>query len=568
MSAMTRKSLRRRAGQKGRPASDERGFILLIVMILIVALTLLGLAANRNIVTDIGIAANHAGSTKSLYGAEAAADVAFSSLLKTLQTSGTVPANIAVPSITGYTIPSVTVETVGSPVLSKLTRGMYKGLNSWTQKYRLWAEATDSSTNAKTRVTLDVDNQLIPIFQFGIFYNQDLEIQPGANLTVPQTGWIHSNRDLYMSTSASISILSRITSAGEIRHSRKDGDPQAVGGGDVKIYEANGTTSHNLATGTSYKSGTNWADNTAWSSTVSQWGGQVASSDEGVTSLNLPLPEAAASDPSYILKDETNPQSMGAKAAVIIENGVAKDAAGNTLDAGGSITAVTSLYDYREGKYARTWDIDMQAFQASAAGQYLKSTTPSAGGTAGVLYVTSGAAPTGKFSAVRLKNGATLSSPLTVATDQPIYVQGDYNKNNPQPAAILSDATTILSGSWKDTYTSSTTLSNRTPNDITLNVDIMSGNSATTASGYGGGFENFLRFQENWTGHTFSLTGSVVCMWESKKTSGVWKNTGVYYNAPNRVYTFNSGQWGGKWPPGTPCLLITTRGTWQRQYYQ
>lgn len=567
MAVITKKKHERRPGREGRPVSDERGFILLIVMILIVALTLLGLAANRNILTEIGIASNHAGSTRALYGAEASADVAFSSLLKTLQTSGVVPASIAAPSISGYTLQPVAVQQVGDAVLARLTKGTYKGLNSWTQKYRLVAQATDSNTNSSTTVTLDVDNQLIPIFQFGIFYNNDLEIQPGATLTVPQNGWIHSNKDLYMSTSASISIYSRITSAGEIRHARKDGDPQTVGSGDVKIYESNGTTSHTLQTGTSYKSGTTWADNSNWSSTVTQWGGQVASSDEGVTSLNLPLPEAAASDPSYILKDETNPQSMGSKAAVIIEDGVAKDAAGNILDAGSSITSSTSLYDYREGKNARTWDIDMQAFQSSAAGQYLKSTTPSAGGTSGVLYVTSGAAPTGKFSAVRLKNGATLSSPLTVATDQPIYIQGDYNKNSPQPAAILSDATTILSGSWKDTYTSSTSLSSRTPSDITLNVDIMSGNQATTSSGYGGGFENFLRFLENWSGHTFSLTGSVVCMWESKKTTGVWKNTGVYYNAPNRVYTFNSGQWGGKWPPGTPCLLITTRGTWQRQYF-
>ena len=96
-------------------------------MILIVALTLLGLAANRDVITDIGIASNHAGSTKALYGAEAAADVAFSSLLKTLQTAGTAPTSIAAPSVSGYTIQPIQVTTVGSAVQRKLLWGLTKG---------------------------------------------------------------------------------------------------------------------------------------------------------------------------------------------------------------------------------------------------------------------------------------------------------------------------------------------------------------------------------------------------------------------------------------------------------
>ena len=207
----------------------------------------------------------------------------------------------------------------------------------------------------------------------------------------------------------------------------------------------------------------------------------------------------------------------------------------------------------------------MANFQNTAAGKYLESATPANGGTSGVLYVTSTASvPTGHFAAVRLKNGSTLNSPLTVATNKPVYVQGDYNVNNPQPAAIMSDATTILSDNWHDSN-STQGLSNRTATSITLNADIMTGNSATTQNGYGGGFENFLRFLESWTGQTFNLAGSLVCMWASQQTSGAWQNTGVYYNAPNRVYTFNSGQWGGKWPPGTPCVVLTQRGTWRRQ---
>jgi len=128
----------------------------------------------------------------------------------------------------------------------------------------------------------------------------------------------------------------------------------------------------------------------------------------------------------------------------------------------------------------------------------------------------------------------------------------------------MSDATTVLSNQWSNSYSSSTSLSNRTVTSaITINADIMTGNQATTSSGYGGGFENFIRFLESWSNENFNFGGSLVCMWQSTKAVGAWQNTGVYYNAPVRKYTF--GVFGTNWPPGTPYVLNTSKGTW-RQY--
>ncbi len=59
--------------RRPRGVRGEDGFVVFIVMILILLLTVLGLAANRNIITDIGIAANNAGSVQALYAAEAGA---------------------------------------------------------------------------------------------------------------------------------------------------------------------------------------------------------------------------------------------------------------------------------------------------------------------------------------------------------------------------------------------------------------------------------------------------------------------------------------------------------------
>ena len=140
-------------------------------MILILLLTVLGLAANRSIITDIGIAANHTGSVQALYAAEAGANLAFNQLygaLSTLNPVIPVPQN---PAITGYTW-TTTISTVpsgGPNVIQRPATGIFAGLTAYVQMYRITSTATEAKTNAVSTVTVDVANQLIPIFQFGVF---------------------------------------------------------------------------------------------------------------------------------------------------------------------------------------------------------------------------------------------------------------------------------------------------------------------------------------------------------------------------------------------------------------
>jgi Tfp pilus assembly protein PilX len=594
-------SIRRGTGP-GRPGDGQRGFVLVIVLILIAALALLGLAASRNMLTDIGIAENQGGNTRAFYAAEAAAEYSYNQLSLTLAAAGTVPVGgitytNSVPAIAGCTVNSAAALPDGSLVQRTITAtngqlSKFKGLYSWVQTYTITATATDNNTSATSTVILDAVSTLVPIFQFGVFYNNTLEMNPGANLTIPVNGWIQTNSNLYTSTSATETIDSNITSAGQIIHGRAPGDPQAVGTGNVSIEGANGIY-YNLVNGSQTLSNGNYVNNSNWASTVTQWGGTVAAQEEGVQSLNLPLPAAAASNPEYIL-NQTGQGTMGSLAAVTITNGTATDAKGNTLstcyynsshkngwqliiDSGcnaaaneNSVTTGT-VYDYREGKTAETTDIDVDEFQTTAAGQYLAGAAPANGGDSGVLYVTTStnvANSQTEFNAVRLWDGATLTSPLTIATNLPAYVEGNFNSSaTPQPAAIMSDATTVLSNQWSNSYDSGTPLTGNNGRNVTsaltINADIMTGNTATTSAGYGGGFENFIRFLENWSGENFNFGGSLVQMWQATKVTAPWQNTGIYYNPPNRQYTF--GVFGTKWPPGTPNLVVTTRGTWRHQ---
>ena len=201
---------RRRGGfprgrsRRGAARGNEGGFVVFIVMILILLLTVLGLAANRSIITDIGIAANLTGSVRTLYAAEAGATLAWNQLYTALQGSLNPALPVAAnPAITGYTW-TTTISTVpsgGPNIIQRPATGIFAGLSAFVQMYRITSTATDNKTGAVSTVTIDVEDQLIPIFQFGVFYNGVLETFPGATMTF--TGWVHSNNSIYLGSNSS-----------------------------------------------------------------------------------------------------------------------------------------------------------------------------------------------------------------------------------------------------------------------------------------------------------------------------------------------------------------------------
>src|SRR5450755_2791382 len=122
----------------------------------------------------------------------------------------------------------------------------------------------------------------------------------------------------------------------------------------------------------------------------------------------------------------------------------------------------------------------------------------------------------------RTDAGATLASPggFTVASENPVYIQGDYNSSSTDPtwnstpanqaghaaAAVIADAVTILSNDWDDRNSTRgivTALSQRNPShDGYYRVAIAGGKNmnfpqpAGTAQDFGtdGGLHNFLRY--------------------------------------------------------------------------
>lgn len=197
-----------------------------------------------------------------------------------------------------------------------------------------------------------------------------------------------------------------------------------------------------------------------------------------------------------------------------------------------------------------------------------------------------------KQSAVRLVNASKLpynnGLGFTVASQNPVYVQGNYNttvngttfalglgsttNGCSVPAAILSDALTILSPNWSDANSTAAEQS-RNAASMTFNAAIVTGNipsTGTTAYTFSGGVHNLTRFLENWTGDTLTLNTSIVVLFASQIATNQFimpyssSQTDGYYNPPTRNWGFDTTYYSpNKQPPGVPCALVPIRFNWQ-----
>lgn len=165
------------------------------------------------------------------------------------------------------------------------------------------------------------------------------------------------------------------------------------------------------------------------------------------------------------------------------------------------------------------------------------------------------------------------SGGFTVASENPVYIQGNYNASNAgwtEPhasAAVIADAVTLLSTKWTDglSLQNPTQMTNRVANTTWYRVAVAAGKnlsfprptgwSAATDFGTDGGLHNFLRFLENWNGKTLNYQGSLISLYYSQYATGIFKCCTTVYNAPTRAYSFDSlFLIPSNLPPGTPSF--------------
>ncbi len=420
------------------------------------------------------------------------------------------------------------------------------------KNYQITAQATHPQ-NAGYTVTLNqvVARRLITAFQHAVFYEHDLEALPGANMTL--TGRVHSNADMYLDCYGTNTLTLNteyVRSAGSIYNKRKD--TGVADSGEVVIKQA----------GTSNFPGMNNLDSpdATWTAeSQSRWSGTVKSSVHGVTKRTVP--SVGSIQPGGYFDQNANVKIVN---GILYKNGVVL-VEGVDIPVGTVITS-TTLYDNREGKYAKTTDIDMRKLAGYAA---TDTTTPSFTNqlpSNGLMYATRNDAGSTYVPAIRLTNGTEIhrSGGLTIVSNDPVYVKGDYNTTSKKPTSVICDSMNILSNAWTDAG-SSGALSGRVASNTTVNTAFIAGVKSTVGTTYSGGLENYPRLQEKWTSKTLTIRGAFIELWNSSIATGNWQATGVYYNAPVRNWDYDTDFLTGAMPPFTPWAVEVDRGAWWKQ---
>ena len=196
-------------------------------------------------------------------------------------------------------------------------------------------------------------------------------------------------------------------------------------------------------------------------------------------------------------------------------------------------------------------------------------------------------------------NGKTYNGGFTVASENPVYLQGDYNSSAADTvwtkgtdsagmaaAAVIADTVTLLSDSWDDRISmlgASPTQCDGTPGDTSpsnyqnrevcksgyYRVAIAAGKNMTftyptaawpglaTDTGTDGGIHNFLHLLEDWgtDNPTENYMGSLASLYYSTYNTGFYKCCTAVYGVPTRNFSFDldfESPYG--LPPGTPMF--------------
>lgn len=468
--------------------------------------------------------------------------------------------------------------------------GMDLGAKSYY--YLATADVTLKNVNGdpiKVKARRIFEKEIGSPWMYAIFYTDRLEIHPGPEFHV--TGWVHTNENLYTAHDE-LWMESRVTFVG----AWKDTEYAPNDGAHLTDVHENAHTNADLPPRqeeTQAPMGMDKPDfNTTDSNTNNDGYRELIERPDPNSPTNPTLEEQRYYNQADV-KVLVDGNDSDGKPIVKILNHDGKVLSSSDTGADlaiyntfkNAVTVGDKIQDNREASEVRLITLDMD--KVNTAMQSSPTQGPLYGRVNGVVYVSDGTATASARRGVRLKNGGTMPpGGLTVVSDNPVYIQGDYNtgtKGTLQPesnlangdptkntvpgyqkqsSAVIGDAVMILSNAWTDAN-SYKAVDQRVAKPTTVNAAIVSGIVPTGEYGtnYSGGAENFPRFMEKWgSGNTFTYYGSMVELYKSIQNKGAW-GAGNVYDPPKRKWYFDR-QFYTDPPPGTLSLVRYKKSRW------
>ncbi len=503
-------------------------------------------------------------------------------------TASSQPADLTLahpPTVSNFKILAVDPQLNPMGATATPTPGIGKSQNSATWYYLAQADialpVSVSNSNIVAKVRRVFQKEQLSPWNWAIFYVDPLEIHPGVDMNI--TGWVHTNSLLYTGHNL-LHFLSKVTYTGDWTIGFAPGDARSPTGSSPETptsptYVGSLPPAYDVAHQPFGLDATRIFDPT--------------DGNPNNDSYHELLEQRTGSQPDPLVDSTGKSQRYYDQAGVkILVNSASnsftiKDSANNTVgihsplyitfNAALTATPQSSIQDNREAASIRLTTLDMGVVRAKINDGTLT-------GFNRIIYVadTSASATGGTPKrGIRIKNAAVVPvGGLTVASPNPVYVQGDFNTGgNPpsnsgdpsqpqvtgytrQPCAVVADAVNILSNAWNDANSSNglTGTNARTASNTTVNAAIVSGIVPSANNYYSGGAENFPRFLENWSGRTFTYYGSMVELYQSRQSIGRWGSDNVY-NPPARQWFFDTNLQVNT-PPGSLLVYSYVKGRW------
>jgi hypothetical protein len=624
----------------------QTGSVLFTVMILMLAAAVVAASVLNTAINSLRLAQRNDARAQMSAVADSELDWMFFNFMKTVQ-SGTSMATLGSSSYLSSRADSGATPTTIRDVYLDMHRA-----DGWrvqrSVRHLLSTKGIDSSNGGSRRALLDyvevkvivlppltgIHASLPPvrigryfvasqssIFQYGVFFDGDLELNPGENYTM--------NGDLYSSGNAFIAPLSgktltidanaklRLTGTKTLNGSadplvagttRYNPDAPATGGVTLAdpLFSLTGTgapgaqkemltSEENLLGGLDALATakarpdlfapSGRLDPIAWTDEDKE----IATNNVKRSLIVPPPADASATEYPNTPTAEDDPaisvQRAYTRAGIVVTVSSGGTVTISKKSSSGTLTDVTSayssiiptatpvsVYDAREGRDVKVTELDIAA---------LKTQLASATDFNGLIYVNLKNSTSSAPAAVRIVNGEDVpltsqGTGLSVATNGGLYVKGSYNStaksDGTYPSSMLmADAVTVLSYNWDDANASADVTTSRvasvdnpdtpsaTETSIAINAGIVTGNSTSSLTNSSGGAQNLVRYLENWSGKSVSLYGSLGRVFDSTQFSRPFLGTSTVYRAPNRQVSYDATLAASP-PTGSPVLTSFSLG--------
>jgi hypothetical protein len=486
--------------------------------------------------------------------------------------------NLKVVGVDGVLQPMPSATTPPTPAVGMAQTG---SINTTSANFNYLASADvtlrATSGNVVAKVRRIFSKQQLSPWNYAIFYVDPLEIHPSPPFTV--TGWVHTNFNLYTAHNT-LTFADKVTYAsdwfvgfmpGDHQHPETPTKPNWL----LNLPPARDTALQpfGLDSGAIFSSSDTNPNNDSYRELIQP---PVNGYNDTMASSRYWNQASVA-----IKVDAANNVTIGQPNS---DGTITPFNASNPLYTmfSGAITTNQSIQDNREAASVRLVTLDLSSIENNTSGL---SPTYKAAGFNGIVYIYDNSNSSSTRRAVRLVNGTKIPSMgLTVVSQNPVYIQGDYNTGGappsnsgdpttPQvsgytraPCAVVADAVNLLSSAWLDSNSTKGTAS-RVANNTTVNTAILGGIVPTAPVGgdgsYSGGAENFPRFLEDWSHAVITYYGSMVELYQSGQSTGEWGKANVYV-PPTRRWYFDTN-FKVKPPPGSLMLYAYNKGRWYLQ---